>query len=136
MRTPTRWRHLVLGLGFLGLAGVRAAQDASVWALVFVLAAGANAWLAVHEAPRAAGDDTSPSRPDRAQLARSLEGFRTSARQWQVLGAVGVAVGGGLLFLEPWLAVFAAAAALFALRRAHRAGRSATTLRRAQYAHR
>lgn len=138
MRTPVQWHHLVLGLGFLGLAGVRAAQDAPAWALVFVLAAGANAWLAVHGATRAAGENTgaTPPRLDRGQVARSLEGFRTSARQWQVLGAVGVAVGGGLLFLEPWLAVFAAAAALFALRRAHRAGRSAATLRRAGYAHR
>lgn len=136
MRTQLRWRHLVLGVGFLGLAGVRAAQGAPVWALVFVLAAVAQGWLAVHEARRSVGQragGAATPRLERGQLLRALEGFRTSARQWQVLGGVGVIVGGALLFLQPWLAVFAAGAALFALRRAHRAGRSAATLRRAAY---
>ena len=42
-----RWRYLVLGLGFLVVAGVRAAQGEVVWAVVFAVAAGINGWLAV-----------------------------------------------------------------------------------------
>jgi hypothetical protein len=43
-------------------------------------------------------------------------------------------VGGGLLLVEPALAVFAGAAALFSLYRARRAGRAVATLRRAALA--
>lgn len=127
-----KWRYAVLGLGFLGLAGVRAAQGAPVWAVVFAVAAVANAWLAVHEAPQAAPVDAGRlvATVDRSEVDRSLDGYRTSARQWHVIGVAGVLVGGGLLLLEPGLAVFAGAAALFALHRAHRAGRAVATLRR------
>lgn len=131
-----RWRYLAAGLGFLALAGVRAAQDAPVWAAVFLAAAVANAWLAVHEAPR----DGQPGpvravRPAPAELDRSLDGYRTSARQWHVLGGAGVLVGAVLLAVEPPLAVFAGAAALFALHRARRAVRAAATLSRARARH-
>lgn len=138
-----RWRYVVLGLGFLGLAGVRAAEGAPVWAVVFVIAAVVNAWLAAHEAPQAApsapADVDAPdsrdqpsrlNRLDRSDVDRSLAGYRTSARQWQFLGGAGVLVGGGLLLLEPALAVFAGAAAIFALHRARRAGRAVATLQR------
>lgn len=123
-----RWRYVVLGLGFLGLAVVRAVHGAPVWAVVFVVAAVVNAWLAVHEAPRA--EPVNVDRVDRSEVDEALDGYRTSARQWQVLGVGGVLVGAVLLLLEPPLAVFAGVAALFALHRAHRASRTVATLRR------
>lgn len=128
MSASVQWRYAVLGLGFLALAGARAAQDAPVWAIVFLVAAVINGWLAVHEVPRTTRVDLSGV--DSSEVDRSLEAYRTSARQWQVLGLAGVLIGGVLLLVEPPLAVFAGAAALFALHRAHRAGRAATTLRR------
>ncbi|OEV32031.1 hypothetical protein AN219_01355 [Streptomyces nanshensis] len=127
-----KWRYMVIGLGFLGLAAVRASHDAPVWAAVFVVAAAVNFWLGVHEGARPA--TASPSArplPGPSEVERSLEGYRTSARQWQIIGATGVLLGGALLLLEPALAVLAGGAALFSLHRAHRAGRAATTLRRA-----
>ncbi|GAB3301415.1 hypothetical protein GCM10027563_47110 [Parasphingorhabdus pacifica] len=123
-----QWRYAVLGLGFLALAGTRAAQDAPVWAMVFLVAAVINGWLAVHEAPPNTPVDLSGV--DKSEVDRSLQVYRTSARQWQVLVLAGVLVGGVLLLVEPTLAVFAGAAALFALHRAHRAGRAVATLRR------
>jgi hypothetical protein len=157
---PVRWRYVVLGLGFAGLAAVRASQGEPVWAAVFAVAAVVDFWLAVHEGARraapggrgvtavpgtAAGaraDTHSPAATDSPEhgqdpgadpdvARRSLERYRTSARQWQVIGAVGVLLGGGLLVIEPPLAVFAGGAALFALYRARRDGRAVTTLRRA-----
>lgn len=144
MNRPLKWRYLVLGLGFVGLAGVRVSQHALVWAAVFAVAAAVNFWLAVHEGARSAATEPSSGRagstagatPGRAEVERSLDGYRTSARQWQVLGAVGVLVGGGLLMVEPALALFAGAAALFSLYRAHRAGRAVSTLARAGLAQR
>lgn len=152
MRTALKWRYVVLGLGFLGLGGVRAEQGAPWWAVLFVLAAAVNGWLAVHEAPPPAPDRSvngtdgtggtggtggtdAVGGVDRSLVEHSLQGHRASARQWQVLGAAGVAVGGGLLLLEPSLAVIAGAAALFALHRAHRAGRAVVTLRQARAVH-
>lgn len=129
MKTPGQWRYAVVGLGFLGLAGFRAAQDAPVWAAVFAVAAAGNAWLAVRTATAPQPAPVDPARLEPSEVHRSLDGYRTSARQWHVLGIAGTAAGGGLLFLEPVLAVFAGAAALFALHRAHRAGRAVTTLR-------
>lgn len=141
MNRPLKWRYLVIGLGFVGLAGVRASQEAPVWAAVFAVAAAVNLWLAVHEGAASASADAASRRadaaasaPGRAEVQRSLEGYRTSARQWQVLGAVGVAVGGALLVVQPALALFAGAAALFSLHRARRAGRAVSTLLRADLA--
>ncbi|CAL9331857.1 hypothetical protein SUDANB6_00088 [Streptomyces sp. enrichment culture] len=128
-----QWRYAVLALGFLGLAGMRAAQGAPAWAVVFVAAAAANAWLAVGRearvAPAGAGREDG-TEVDRTEVDRSLHGWHASARQWQLLGAAGIVIGGTLLLLEPALAVFAGAAALFALHRARRAGRAVATLRR------
>ncbi|HCA87606.1 MAG TPA: hypothetical protein DEQ61_20325, partial [Streptomyces sp.] len=63
-------RYAVVGLAFLVLAGVRAAQDAPVWAAVFAAAAAVNAWLAVHEArPRKAATQAAPV--DAARIERS-----------------------------------------------------------------
>lgn len=139
MNRPLKWRYMLVGLGFLGLAGVRASQDAPAWAAVFAVAAVVNFWLGVHEgAPSAAvgaasrqADPPPGGDPGRDEMKRSAEGYRTSARQWQVLGAAGVVIGGGLLLVEPALALFAGAVALFSLHRAHRAGRAVSTLRRA-----
>lgn len=132
MNRRFKWRWMVTGLGFLGLAGVRVSQDEPVWAAVFAVAAAVNFWLAVHEGERQEAASASARQdPGTSEVARSLEGYRTSARQWQILGAVGVLLGGALLLLEPALAVFAGGAALFALYRAHRAGRAVATLSRA-----
>ncbi|AXK34981.1 hypothetical protein DVA86_22375 [Streptomyces armeniacus] len=135
---PVRWRYLAVGLGFLGLAGVRAAQGAPVWAAVFCAAAVANGWLAVHEAREAGRTAAEPPAVarlealDAAELDRALAACRTSARQWHVLAAVGVLVGAVLLAVQPATAVLAGAAALFALHRARRAAHAAATLRRAR----
>ncbi|MCH6159361.1 hypothetical protein [Streptomyces marispadix] len=165
MNRPVEWRYVAVGLGFVGLAGTRAAQGEPVWAAVFAVAAAVDFWLAVHEgarraeaggrggtavpgtavgAPAASGPAVGAAGaagsaaygPDPAVARRSLERYRTSARQWQVIGAVGVLLGGALLMIEPPLAVFAGAAALFALYRARRDGRAVATLRRAALAQR
>ncbi|GGO43745.1 hypothetical protein GCM10012287_07630 [Streptomyces daqingensis] len=135
------WRYAVLGAGFLALAAVRTAQGATVWGVVFLAAAAANAWLAVHEGrPRtepagpggAAHQQSGVPRADSAQVERSLEGYRASRGQWKALAAGCLAVGAGLLLVEPPLAVFAGGAALFAVLRARRAGHAVATLRRAR----
>lgn len=129
---PLKWRYAVFGAGFVGLAGVRLSQDEPVWAAVFAVAAAVNFWLCVHEGARQTRPEPAPAPepvPGRAEVERSLAGYRTSARQWQLLGAAGVLVGAGLLAVVPALAVFAGAAALFALHRARRAGRAVATLR-------
>lgn len=141
MNRPVKWRYAAFGAGFVGLAGVRLWQDEPVWAAVFAVAAAVNFWLSVHEGARQAAPAPAPAAspapvPEPAEVERSLAGYRTSARQWQLLGAAGVLVGGGLLTVVPALAVFAGAAALFALYRAHRAGRAVATLRRAELARR
>jgi hypothetical protein len=105
---PIRWRYLVLGLGFLALAGFRAADGATAWALVFGLAAAANGWLAWHEGARG------PERPVR-------QPHPASPRQWQVLGVAVLLIGGGLLLIEPSLAVVAGGTALFCVYRGRRA---------------
>lgn len=127
MRTTVSWRYLVLGLGFLVLGGVRAAQGAPVWAVVFVLAAGANAWLAV----RGDGRTPAPTAPDVAdpdEVERERGRCLTALRQWQALGLGAVLVAAGLLLIEPPLAVLGGAAALFAVSRARRVRRYAATL--------
>ncbi|HEV7627800.1 MAG TPA: hypothetical protein VGO89_15000 [Streptomyces sp.] len=133
-RTTVQWRYAVFGVGFLGLAGVRASQGALVWAAVFLAAAAVNAWLALHEAPSttASAHTVDVFGVDRSEVDRSLESYRTSTRQWQALGVACLLVGGGLLLLEPPIAVFAGAAALFAMYRARRSGRAVATLERAQ----
>lgn len=129
MSGRVRWRYVVVGLGFLALAGARAAQGAPVWAVVFAVAAGVNGWLAVHEAARPAPLD--PAGIELSEVESAMRGHLLSARQWQLLGLAGLLVGGVLLLLHPPLAVFAGAAALFAVHRARRSGRAAATLRRA-----
>ncbi|WP_328305720.1 hypothetical protein [Actinomycetospora sp. NBC_00405] len=128
MRTTVSWRHVVLGVGFLALAGARASQGAPVWAAVFALAGAANAWLAFRD-PRAEGEpapgvaDADP-REIEHERARCL----AAQRRWQVLGLGGALLAAGLLLLEPPLAVLGGAAALFAVFRARRVRRYAATL--------
>ena len=124
-----QWRYVVLGLGFLALAGVRAAQGAPVWAAVFVLAGAANAWLALR-GERAEATSTPPSVADAdpREVERERARCLTAQRQWQVLGLGGALLAAGLLLLEPPLAVLGGAAALFAVFRAHRVRRYAATL--------
>lgn len=132
MNRAVQWRYVVIGVGFLGLAGVRASQGAPVWAAVFLAAALVNAWLALQETRPAADSRATVdvTAVDGSEVERSMEGYRASGRQWQVLGVACLLVGGGLLLLEPPLAVFAGAAALFALHRARRSGRAVATLER------
>ena len=122
MSTTVQWRYVVLGVGFLVLAGVRAAQGAPVWAAVFVLAGVANAWLALRgdEGQRRAAAPDPRAGADAGEVERELARCSTAQRQWQVLGLVGALVAAGLLLLEPPLAVLGAAAALFAVSRARR----------------
>jgi hypothetical protein len=124
-----QWRYVVLGLGFLALAGVRAAQGAPVWAAVFVVAAAANAWLAL-QGGRDEGAATAPAvanaGPHEIERERTL--CLAAQRRWQVLGLGGALVAAGLLLLEPPLAVLGGAAALFAVFRARLVRRYAATL--------
>lgn len=131
-------RYMVIGVGFVGLAALRAAQGASVWAVVFLVAAAVNVWLAFHDVPQESATAASRDavRVDGSEIDRSLEGYRSSVLQWQVTAVACLLVGGVLLLLQPLLAVFAGAAALFALHRARCAGRAADTLRRARPAFR
>jgi hypothetical protein len=128
MRTTVSWRHVVLGVGFLALAGVRASQGAPVWAAVFALAGAANAWLALR-GDRADGKSVpAVVDADPAEIARERARCLAAQRRWQVLGLGGALLAAGLLLLEPPLAVLGAAAALFAVFRARRVRRYAATL--------
>ena len=128
MRTTVSWRHVVLGLGFLVLAGVRASQGAPVWAAVFALAGAANAWLAFRD-PRAEAEPTpGVADADPREIERERARCLAAQRRWQVLGLAGALVAAGLLLLEPPLAVLGGAAALFAVFRARRVRRYAATL--------
>ncbi len=123
------WRYVVLGLGFLALAGVRAAQGAPVWAAVFVVAGAANAWLAL----QGTGDEGAATAPavvdaDPREIERERARCLTAQRQWQVLGLGGALLAAGLLLLEPPLAVLGGGAALFAVSRSRRVRRYAATL--------
>lgn len=119
--------YAAMAVGFLVLAGLRAAQGAPVWAVVFVVAALANGWLAV----RAAEPDVAQApAPSRERLLRSLEHRRTSARHWQLFGIAGIVLGGGLLLVEPDLAILAGLAALFCVFQARRARHDSRILRR------
>ena len=128
MRTTVSWRHVVLGVGFLALAGVRASQGAPVWAAVFALAGAANAWLAFRD-PRAEGEPTpGVADADPREIAHERARCLAAQRRWQVLGLGGALLAGGLLLVEPPLAVLGGAAALFAVFRARRVRRYAATL--------
>lgn len=129
MSTGVTWRYVVLGLGFLALAGLRAAQGAPVWAAVFVLAAAANAWLAV-QGGREEGGAAAPAVADADpwEVERERARCRTAQRGWQVLGLGGALLAAGLLLLEPPLAVLGGGAALFAVSRSRRVRRYAVTL--------
>ena len=128
MRTTVSWRHVVLGVGFLALAGVRASQGAPVWAAVFALAGAANAWLAFRD-PRAEGEPTpGVADADPREIAHERARCLAAQRRWQVLGLGGALLAAGLLLVEPPLAVLGGAAALFAVFRARRVRRYAATL--------
>lgn len=128
MRSTVSWRHVVLGLGFLALAGVRASQGAPVWAAVFALAGAANAWLAFRD-PRAEAEPApGVADADPREIERERALCLAAERRWQVLGLAGALVAAGLLLLEPPLAVLGGAAALFAVFRARRVRRYAATL--------
>jgi hypothetical protein len=129
MSTTVQWRYVVLGLGFLALGGVRAAQGSPVWAAVFVLAGAANAWLAFRgDGGPAVSEGSSVADADPREVERERARCLTALRQWQVLGLGGALLAAGLLLLEPPLAVLGGAAALFAVSRARRVRRYAATL--------
>ncbi|PVZ08132.1 hypothetical protein [Actinomycetospora cinnamomea] len=137
MSTTVQWRYVVLGLGFLALAGVRAAQGAWVWMAIFVLAGVANAWLALQgdrgegsSAASGAPTEAEPHEAEPHEVERERARCLTAQRQWQVLGFTGALLAAGLLLLEPPLAVLGGLVALFALFRARRVRRYAATLPR------
>ncbi|MQA10640.1 MAG: hypothetical protein GEU98_19215 [Pseudonocardiaceae bacterium] len=125
--------YAAIAVGFLALASIRAVQGAPVWAVVFVLAAAANGWLAVR-APEEAAESRPAPMPDGDRVRRSLDRQQTSARQWQLFGAIGAVLGCGLLFVEPPLAILAGLTGLFCLFRARRARRDVHTLRQLTHA--
>lgn len=124
-----RLRYVVVAVGFSVLAGVRAAQGAPAWAVVFAVVAVANGWLAVHEGRTAADTRHAPALTAE-RLRRSLRGYRDAARQWRIMAAVSGAGGALLLVLQPTGALLAGLVALFCVHRARRAGRATATLRR------
>lgn len=129
MTTTVTWRHVVLSVGFLALAGIRAAQGAPVWAVVFGLAGAANVWLALRP-EQGPPTPVVPADADPREIGRESARCLAAVRRWQVLAVVGALVAVGLLLVEPPLAVLAAAAVLFAVLRARRVRRYAATLPR------
>ncbi|MDD7965418.1 hypothetical protein [Actinomycetospora lemnae] len=121
------WRHVVLAVGFLALAGVRATQGATVWAVVFGLAAVANAWLALRSEETGAAPAV-PADADPREVAAEEVRCRAALRRWQLLALAGALVAAGLLLVEPPLAVLAAGAVLVAVLRGRRVQRYAATL--------
>ncbi|GLZ48273.1 hypothetical protein Acsp06_44580 [Actinomycetospora sp. NBRC 106375] len=127
MSTRVTWRYLVLAVGFLALAGVRAAQGATVWAVVFAVAAAADLWLALRDGQGQAAPGA-PADADPREVAGERAHCLAALRRWQVLALVGALLAAGLLLVEPPLAVLAAAAVLFAVLRARRVRRYAAML--------
>ncbi|RCW45810.1 hypothetical protein DFQ14_102111 [Halopolyspora algeriensis] len=125
---PVSWRYVLLTLGFIALAAVRFSGGALTWGLVFAAAAGVNAWLAVHEGRRRLRPTQVPPLPDHETLLRSCSAHRGAIRRWRILAVGAAVISTGLLFVEPSLAVPAAATALFCLFRVRRARRDAGTL--------
>ncbi len=123
------WRYALLALGFAVLATMRFGAGATAWGLVFAAATAINGWLAVHERRRAS-DDEKPV-PSARDLRRSWSVHSGSLRRWRILACVAVAIGAGLLAVDPVLGLVAAATALLCLLRARRVRRDADTLRRA-----
>lgn len=125
---PVSWRYALLAGGFAALAAVRFGDSAVAWGLVFTAAAGVNIWLAVHEGRRRLRATREPSLPEHDALVRSWHVHRGSIRRWRILAAAAATLGAGLLFVEPSLAVLAAATALFCLFRVRRARHDTDTL--------
>ncbi|MBA8826471.1 hypothetical protein FHX42_003847 [Saccharopolyspora lacisalsi] len=123
------WRYALLASGFAVLATMRFGTGATAWGLVFAAAAAVNGWLAVHERQRAS-DDEKPM-PSARDLTRSWKVHRGSLRRWRILACVAVAIGAGLLAVDPVLGLLAAATALLCLLRARRVRRDTDTLRQA-----
>jgi hypothetical protein len=133
-------RYLLLAGGLGLLAGLRAAEGAPGWAVLFGVAALVNVGLALtptaaqraaEPAPRAASEAVSAPVPDPAQARASGEEHARRARTWTVLTFACLATGALLVPLVPAFAVAAGVLALVSLRAARRSRRSAGALRAA-----
>ena len=134
------WRYVFIGLCLVGLAVFRLEQGSVVWAVVFGLAALANAYLSVLPLlpPRfggqtqVSGTGSGPaSEPSPEELRRALRVYESRVRGWLAIAAVGWVVTVGTVLLVPPLGLVGAALSLFATYLYLRCRRSVRILHRA-----
>jgi hypothetical protein len=121
-RLRPRPAYVVSAVAFLALAGVRAAQGDSGWAVLFALAAMVNAWLATQPTGGQGSvlPETRPARAHHASASPATEEGPRRARSWTALAAAAAGVALGLVVVEPTFAVMAALVALAVIVHARR----------------
>lgn len=126
-------KYLLLAGGLGLLAGLRAAEGAPGWAVLFGVAAAVNVGLALvptaaHRAAAPAPGEVSTAALDPTRVRASGEAHARRARTWTVLTFACLATGALLVPLVPAFAVAAGVLALVSLRAARRSRRSAGAL--------
>ena len=135
------WRYVFIGLCLVGLAVFRLEQGSVVWAVVFGLAALANAYLSVlpllpsrfggQAQVSGPGSGGPASEPPPEELRRALKVYESRVRGWLAIAAVGWVVTVGTVLLVPPLGLVGAALSLFATYLYLRCRRSVRILHRA-----
>jgi hypothetical protein len=135
--------YALVGLCFVGLAVFWLNEGSTLWAVVFGLAALANAYLSVRfilpsslggVRPQEAGlpgPASAPSQPPPEAMRRALKVYESRARGWMVIAVAGWLATAALVLSTPPLALVAAALSLFSTHRLQRCRRSVEILRRA-----
>jgi hypothetical protein len=138
-----QWMYALVGLCFVALAGFRLNEGSALWAVVFGLAALANAYLSVRFVlpqslggvrPQEAGQPgpaSAPSESTPEEMRRALKVYESRTRGWLAIAVAGWIATAGVILLTPPLALVAAALSLFSTYRLRRCRRSVGILRRA-----
>jgi hypothetical protein len=135
--------YALAGLCFAALAVFRLNEGSALWAVVFGLAALANAYLSVRFVlppslggvrPQEGGQPgpaSAPSEPSSEEMRRALQVYESRTRGWLVISVAGWIATAGVILLTPPLALLTAALSLFSAFRFRRCRRSVRILRRA-----
>lgn len=138
-----QWGYALVGLCFAALTAFQLNEGSALWAVVFGLAALANAYLSVRfvlppslggvklqEAGQPGPASASPQ-PTPEEMRRALKVYESRTRGWLVIAIAGWITTAGMFLLTPPLALVAAALSLFSTYRFRRCRRSVRILRHA-----
>jgi hypothetical protein len=138
-----QWGYALVGLCFVALSAFQLNESSALWAVVFGLAALANAYLSVRfvlppslggvRAQEAGqpGPAFAPPQPTPEEMRRALKVYESRTRAWLAIAVAGLITTAGVILLSPPLALVAAALTLFSTYRHKRCRRSVRILRRA-----